>query len=51
MLCTVRNLLALNVTLLVALGGSAQAQEWTADSTQRVEQPKPYSPYVDQHFP
>ncbi len=27
------------------------AQEWTMDREQLVEQPKPYSPYVDQHFP
>jgi hypothetical protein len=51
LLCTVRNLLALSVTLLVALGGSALGQEWTLDRDQLVEQPKPYSPYVDQHFP
>jgi hypothetical protein len=29
----------------------ALAQEWTLEKDQRVEQPKPYSPYVDQHFP
>jgi hypothetical protein len=51
LLGTVRNLLALSVTLLVALGGSALAQEWTLDKGQLVEQPKPYSRYVDQHFP
>ncbi len=27
------------------------AQEWTFEKDQRVEQPKPYSPYVDQHIP
>lgn len=27
------------------------AQEWTLEKDQKVEQPKPYSPYVDQHFP
>jgi hypothetical protein len=27
------------------------AQEWTLDEDQRVEQPAPYSPFVDQHFP
>jgi hypothetical protein len=32
-------------------GSPALAQEWTLDKDQRVEQPKPYSPYVDQHFP
>jgi hypothetical protein len=47
----VRNLLALNVILLVVLGGPALGQEWTADSSQVVERPKPYSPFVDQHFP
>ncbi|MCZ6611621.1 MAG: DUF3604 domain-containing protein, partial [Planctomycetota bacterium] len=49
--CTVRSLLVLSVTLLVVLGGSALGQEWTPDKGQVVEQPKPYSPYVDQHFP
>jgi hypothetical protein len=51
LLCTLRNLLAVNVTLFVVLGGPALGQEWTPDSTLVVEQPKPYSPYVDQHFP
>ncbi len=50
-LCTVRNLLALNVIVFVVLGGTALGQEWTPDKDQVVEQPKPYSPYVDQHFP
>lgn len=50
-LCTVRNLLALNVTLLVVLGGPVLGQEWTPEREQLVEQPKPYSPYVDRHFP
>ncbi len=49
--CTVRNLLNLSVTLLVMLSGSALAQVWTLEKDQLVEQPKPYSPYVDQHFP
>jgi hypothetical protein len=49
---TIRNLLALNVALLVVLGGPARAQDTgTPDTSQVVEQPKPYSPYVDQHFP
>ncbi len=43
--------LAFSVTLLVMLGGPALGQEWTLEKDQRVEQPKPYSPYVDQHFP
>ncbi len=29
----------------------ALAQEWTLDKDQLVEQPRLYSPYVDQHFP
>jgi hypothetical protein len=29
----------------------ATAQEWTLDRDQLVEQPKPYSPFVDQHLP
>jgi hypothetical protein len=34
------------------LGGPARAQDTgTPDTSQVVEQPKPYSPYVDQHFP
>jgi hypothetical protein len=39
------------MTVLTVPGGSALGQEWTPDKGQRVEQPKPYSPYVDQHFP
>jgi hypothetical protein len=46
-----RSLFALGVTLFIVLGGPALAQEWTLDKDQKVEQPKPYSPYVDQHFP
>jgi hypothetical protein len=47
----------LTVTLIVAvafavLGGPAMGQDTgTPDKDQLVEQPKPYSPYVDQHFP
>jgi hypothetical protein len=33
------------------LGSPALGQEWTPDKSQKVEQPKPYSPYVDQHYP
>jgi hypothetical protein len=36
---------------MAVLGGSALGQEWTMEKDQQVEQPKPYSPYVDQHFP
>jgi hypothetical protein len=50
-LSTVRNLLALNVTLFVMLGGSALGQEFTPDKDLVLERPKPYSPYVDQHHP
>jgi len=50
--CTVSNLLVLNVTtLLVVAGGLALAQEFTLDQDQLIEQPAPYSPYVDQHYP
>jgi hypothetical protein len=51
MLRTVGHLLALNIALFVVLGISALGQEFAPDSTKMVEQPKPYSPYVDQHFP
>jgi hypothetical protein len=37
--------------LLFVLGGSALGAEWTPEKGQVVKQPKPYSPYVDQHFP
>jgi hypothetical protein len=50
-LSTVRNLLALIVTLFVMLGGSALGQEFTPDKDLVLERPKPYSPYVDQHHP
>jgi hypothetical protein len=48
---TASNLLALTAALVVLLSGSALAQEWTPDKDQTVEQPKPYSPFVDEHFP
>ncbi|MEE9270959.1 MAG: DUF3604 domain-containing protein, partial [Candidatus Krumholzibacteria bacterium] len=38
------------VVAIAVLGGSALGQ-LTPDKDQLVEQPKPYSPYVDQHFP
>jgi len=41
----------LAIAALILLGGSALGQEWTPEEGQHVEQPKPYSPYVDQHFP
>ena len=37
--------------VVLAVPGSPLAQEWTLEKDQLVEQPKPYSPYVDQHFP
>ena len=49
--CTATILFVLNVTLLVMLGGPALAQDYTPDKSHVVKQPKPYSPYVDQHFP
>jgi len=36
---------------VLAAPSMAMASEWTMEKDQRVEQPKPYSPYVDQHFP
>ena len=39
------------VIAIAVLGGSALGQEWTPDKDLVVEQPKPYSPYVDRHFP
>ncbi len=47
----VTNLLALSAAFLALPVGSALAQEWTLEEDQLVEQPAPYSPYVDQHFP
>jgi hypothetical protein len=35
---------------LVFSSGALLAQEWTLDEDQRVEEPKAYSPFVDQHF-
>jgi hypothetical protein len=46
------NLLALGATLLVLAGSPALAQDTgTLHKGKIVEQSKPYSPYVDQHFP
>ncbi len=39
------------ISFLALPGGSALGQEWTLEKDQLVEQPKPYSPYLDQHFP
>ncbi len=41
-------LAALAATLM---SSTALAQEWTLKKDQLVEQPKAYSPYLDQHFP
>ncbi len=38
-------------SLLCLCALPAPGQEWTPDKDHVVEQPKPYSPYVDQHFP
>jgi hypothetical protein len=43
--------LSVGAVLLGLLGSAALAQEWTPDKGQLVEPPKPYSPFVDQHFP
>ena len=43
---------SLLATIIALLTGSLiSAQEWTPDQKQQVQQDKPYSPYVDQHFP
>ena len=39
------------IAIAVLTASPAFGQEWTPDKSQQVEQPKPYSPYVDQHFP
>jgi len=36
---------------VLALPGVALGDGFTVDKDQALEQPKPYSPYVDQHFP
>ncbi len=47
-----KSILTLAVIALTGLGGPALAQDTgTLDKDKVVEQPKPYSPYVDQHFP
>ncbi len=45
------NTRAVLLTAAVALCAPAFGQEWTPDKGQVVEQPRPYSPYVDRHFP
>jgi len=48
----VRSIVAvLAIAVMAMLGGSALGQEWTPDKNHVVEKAKPYSPYVDQHFP
>ncbi len=49
--CIISNLLVFTAALLVVPGGPALGQEFTLDRDQLIEQPEPYSPYVDQHFP
>jgi hypothetical protein len=39
------------IMVIAVMGNSTLGQEWTPDKGQRIEQPKPYSPYVDQYFP
>jgi hypothetical protein len=49
---TVTHLFVLGVTLLVMSVGPAPGQDTgTPDKDKVVRPPKPYSPYVDQHFP
>ena len=49
--CAAKTLCALGVALLLLPGSQAPAQEWTPDKDQVVEQPEPYSPYVDRLSP
>jgi hypothetical protein len=44
-------LTGLALTVALALSATALAQETLVDKDQMVVQPKPYSTYVDQHFP
>ncbi len=46
----IKSILA-GVAIAVLMANPVFGQEWTPDKGQQVEQPKPYSPYVDQHFP
>ena len=46
-----KSIVAVLAIALAVLGGSALGAEWTPDKSQRVEQPEPYSPYVDEYFP
>ncbi len=47
---TTPNVALVAIAALAVLSGSALGQ-LTPDKDQMVERPKPYSPYVDQHFP
>ena len=46
-----KSIVAVVAIALAVLSGSTLAQEWTLEEDQLVEEPKPYSPYVDQYFP
>ncbi len=46
-----QRLMIVTVFLGLSTVQAALGQEWTPDRGQLVEQPKTYSPYVDQHFP
>ncbi len=46
----IKSILA-GVAIAVLMANPVFGQEWTPDKSQVVEQPEPYSPYVDQHFP
>jgi len=43
--------LLITALITALMSTAALAQEWTLEKDQLVEQPKPYSPYLDQHFP
>ena len=46
-----KSIVAVIAIAALAMPVSVLGAEWTLEKDQRVEQPKPYSPYVDQHFP
>ncbi len=43
-------LVAVALAVMAVLASSVLGAEWMPDKRQKVEQPEPYSPHVDQHF-
>ena len=41
----------LTIVALALTSGSALGQEWKPDKGHQVEQPKTYSPFLDEHYP